>query len=860
MAEEEDSDIWCLVDTEFVKSVQGFSRTGYVPTNNEGLSLSRSGVNVGYGVDIGNLDAEYFRELDVSEETITLFEPYFGLKGADAQSKVTEVPLELTEEEAMSIGDKHIEQQITELSDVYDTALESIEGDLDEFEDLTVSQRTVIFDVFYQYGSNPARFPTYWRYVTNQQWANALSELRNFGDIYPERRIKEADLLEFDTGLISACSDATPWDCLINKDFIRQQQGFSSTGIVPIDGDGAPLEQSGVNVGYGINIGAKDASYFQALGLSEDIIEQLEPYFGLTGTDALEKLNETPLEIDDEEAVDVSDRVLNQHIQEVSLLYDTRVSELGGDLLEFEDLSIAQKTVIVDVYYQYGGPPQNRFPTYWGYVTNQEWSSALEELRNFRDSYPERRNNEGDLLEYDSGKVSRCVEPSVWDCLIYKDFIQKREGFVKDGYVPMLSDGTVMGQSGVQFGYGINLGGLDEEYFRNLGVSEELITLFRPYFGLKRDEAVQKLEEIPLILSEEDSKMISDLVMNQHIEEVAGLYDARVAELGDAELKVFANLTVAQKTVVADVFYQYGGPPTTRFPRFWGFVTSQQWDEAIGELRDFGDAYATRRNNEADLLEGDTMEVSLCQDDDDEDDDNDEIGVWDCDVDKAFIRGLDDFNTNGNVPVDNEGSPLTDKGVMIGAAIDLGNKDSDYFRESGISEEITMQLLPYLGLRGVLAYNKSLDQPLDLTESDAIELSDRIMDRRIDEMVREYNSRIEQLGGSRKEFSELTVAQKTVIASVYYQYGGPPVFRYPKYWGFVTTQDWDGALAELKDFRDRYPTRRNKEADYLEDDSGDTTLCPEPTRKAVSVGRCQAETSHTLIILIFVTVLIIRLL
>ena len=52
-------------------------------------------------------------------------------------------------------------------------------------------------------------------------------------------------------------------------------------------------------------------------------------------------------------------------------------------------------------------------------------------------------------------------------------------------------------------------------------------------------------------------------------------------------------------------------------------------------------------------------------------------------------------------------------------------------------------------------------------------------------------------------------------------------------------QDWDAAVAELRDFGDRYPTRRNKEADLLENDDG-------------SKGDCDSGMSNWLFIFILV--------
>ena len=38
-------------------------------------------------------------------------------------------------------------------------------------------------------------------------------------------------------------------------------------------------------------------------------------------------------------------------------------------------------------------------------------------------------------------------------------------------------------------------------------------------------------------------------------------------------------------------------------------------------------------------------------------------------------------------------------------------------------------------------------------------------------------------------------------------------------------KDWEAAIEELRDFKDDYPTRRNKEADLLENDDGSKGDC-----------------------------------
>ncbi|MCZ6804491.1 MAG: pesticin C-terminus-like muramidase [Proteobacteria bacterium] len=72
-----------------------------------------------------------------------------------------------------------------------------------------------------------------------------------------------------------------------------------------------------------------------------------------------------------------------------------------------------------------------------------------------------------------------------------------------------------------------------------------------------------------------------------------------------------------------------------------------------------------------------------------------------------------------------------------------------------------------------------------------------------------------QAGDPYCNFEQVGCIRQTVVASVAFQYGDLES-RTPNYWQQVTTGDWPAALYNLRNFGDRYPTRRNKEADLLE--------------------------------------------
>ena len=80
-------------------------------------------------------------------------------------------------------------------------------------------------------------------------------------------------------------------------------------------------------------------------------------------------------------------------------------------------------------------------------------------------------------------------------------------------------------------------------------------------------------------------------------------------------------------------------------------------------------------------------------------------------------------------------------------------------------------------------------------------------------MKETYNNALNKNG---IKFSNLPSEIQTVIASVTFQYGINLNLRAPKFWKAVTAQDWNKTLSILRNFGDKYGTRRNKEANLLE--------------------------------------------
>lgn len=175
----------------------------------------------------------------------------------------------------------------------------------------------------------------------------------------------------------------------VDFDFIADQEGEAiNTAYVPQDDEGNAEGQSGVTIGTGVDLGSKNKAYFE--GLSDDIVEKIEPYFGKKRETAQNLLAIAPLELTDAEVAEL-DRFVKE--KELTTLKDKWNEDSDTD---FDDLPTNQATAVASVYYQYG---QQMFDhNYWDQTTSGDWNAARNNLMNYGDRYNSRRNREATYL------------------------------------------------------------------------------------------------------------------------------------------------------------------------------------------------------------------------------------------------------------------------------------------------------------------------------------------------------------------------------------------------------------------------------------------------------------------------------
>lgn len=176
-------------------------------------------------------------------------------------------------------------------------------------------------------------------------------------------------------------------------------------------------------------------------------------------------------------------------------------------------------------------------------------------------------------------------------------------------------------------------------------------------------------------------------------------------------------------------------------------------------------------------------------------------------VDTDFIGRQEGFRLDAYVP-----DPLfSSSGVTVGTGVDVGQRSAADIQALDIPETLKQKLIPYAGLKGLDAVNFLANRPLRLTEEEAYALDRAVAQDIFGDVATLYDA--DATGDS---FLELPLEARTAIGDLAYQYGPNLEQRLPDLWGDVTQGRWDEATQTLRDFGDRYPTRRDAEADLLE--------------------------------------------
>ena len=173
------------------------------------------------------------------------------------------------------------------------------------------------------------------------------------------------------------------------------------------------------------------------------------------------------------------------------------------------------------------------------------------------------------------------------------DFIKEQEGFKLDGYIPVDKKTNIpLGESGVTIASGFDIG---QRSLKDLsGLPESIQVKLKPYLGLKKELAQQKLKEFPISITDDEAMIVNQFAKEDTMSKLKKRWKEKTGN-------DFSSLPRNQATPIASVAFQYGNL-ATETPNFWNQVTSNDWDGAKKNLANFGDIYGPRRNRELDYL------------------------------------------------------------------------------------------------------------------------------------------------------------------------------------------------------------------------------------------------------------------
>ena len=176
------------IDFSFIRRLEGFSSTAYVPPDK--FSGVRSGITVGGGIDLGYQTYGKLKKLFLSDTLPEKLAPYLGLLGKMAIRFLKLKPLVLSPREAEQLTAAVINHHSLKFIKHFNKHSNV------KFRKLMPEFQTVLVSINLQYGNLRYGCPKFWKQMTTGDYTGALSNLRNFQDSYNTRRNREADLFE----------------------------------------------------------------------------------------------------------------------------------------------------------------------------------------------------------------------------------------------------------------------------------------------------------------------------------------------------------------------------------------------------------------------------------------------------------------------------------------------------------------------------------------------------------------------------------------------------------------------------------------------------------------------------------------
>jgi len=182
------------IDWSELGVLEGFETKGYVPLNRKTHQfIGKSGVTIGYGVDLGQRSAAEIKALPLPSSTIAKLMPYALLKGYQAADALRFRPLQVSVLEARMITAAVWNRVFDQLAANYNARSPV------DFDDLPKEAQNVLASMALNFG--PALHiatPNTFKLACERRWKEMSEVLKKFPSKNPElsvRRYREGTML-----------------------------------------------------------------------------------------------------------------------------------------------------------------------------------------------------------------------------------------------------------------------------------------------------------------------------------------------------------------------------------------------------------------------------------------------------------------------------------------------------------------------------------------------------------------------------------------------------------------------------------------------------------------------------------------
>ena len=176
------------VNLDFLREVEGYRRVPYIPTGSDGKPIGKSGVTVGTGIDLGQMNMAEFDKLPIDAVARSALAPYVGKTGAEAQAALRLDP------------PRPIDDYILQGLDQYkiDEGVQALKNKYDNWDQIDDQGQTVLLSMYHNFGPASLDYNTT-QAIADGDYATAFGNLTDINqwknpELY-QRRVKEANLL-----------------------------------------------------------------------------------------------------------------------------------------------------------------------------------------------------------------------------------------------------------------------------------------------------------------------------------------------------------------------------------------------------------------------------------------------------------------------------------------------------------------------------------------------------------------------------------------------------------------------------------------------------------------------------------------